>query len=70
MKMKALTVCARAHASVFYSVKKIVKLLKKFERWPNEWSGVKALEDKPRSGWPFFFTNCVRNIIKKKFKKL
>ena len=42
-----------------YSVKKkLVKLLKKSERWPNKWSKVKTLEDKPRSGWPFFHKLC------------
>ena len=30
----------------------------------NKWSKVKALEDKPRSGWPLFF-KCVRNVIEK-----
>ena len=64
MKMKAYTVCAKAHASIFmafwlFSQKKIVKLLKKSERWPNKWSKVKTLEDtKPRSGWPFFHKLC------------
>ena len=63
MKMKAYTVCARAQASIFmvfwpFSQKKIVKLLKKSERWPNKWSKVKTLEDKPRSGWPFFHKLC------------
>ena len=71
MPMKAYTVCARAQASIFivfwpFSPKKIAKLLKKSERWPNKWSKVKTLEDKPRSEWPPFFTiNCVRNIIEK-----
>ena len=69
MKMKAYTVCARAQASIFmvfwsFSQNKIVKLLKKSERWPNKWSKVKTLEDKPKSAWPFF-TNCARNIIEK-----
>ena len=70
MKMKAYTVCARAQASIFMVFwpfspkKKIVKLLKKSERWPNKWSKVKTLEDKPGSERPFF-TNCVRNIIEK-----
>ena len=41
-----------------HSVKKIAKLLKKSERWPNKWSKVKTLEDKPRSGWPFFHKMC------------
>ena len=41
-----------------HSVQKIVKLLKKSERWPNKWSKVKTLEDKPRSGWPFFHKLC------------
>ena len=63
MKMKAYTVCARAQASIFmvfwpFSPKKIAKLLKKSERWPNKWSKVKTLEDKPRSGWPFFHKLC------------
>ena len=69
MKMKAYTVCARAQASIFYGClaiqsKKIAKLLKKSEQWPNKRSKVKTLEDKPRSGWPFF-PNCVRHIIEK-----
>ena len=34
--------------------KEIAKLLKTSERWPNKWSKSKTLEDKPRSGWPFF----------------
>ena len=34
-------------------------------RWLNKWSKVKTLENKPRSGWPFFFTNCVTNVIEK-----
>ena len=64
MKMKAYTVCAKAHASIFmafwlFSQNKIVKLLKKSERWPNKWSKVKTLEDtKSRSGWPFFHKLC------------
>ena len=64
MKMKAYTVCAKAHASIFmafwlFSQKKIVKLLKKSEPWPNKWSKVKTLEDtKSRSGWPFFHKLC------------
>ena len=32
--------------------------MKKSERWPNKWSKVKNLEDKPRSGWPFFHKMC------------
>ena len=63
MKMKACIVCARAQASIFmvfwqFSPKKIAKLLKKSERWPNKWSKVKTLEDKLRSGWPFFHKLC------------
>ena len=64
MKMKAYTVCARDQASIFMVFwplspkKKIAKLLKKSERWPNKWSKVKTLEDKPRSGWPFFHKLC------------
>ena len=38
--------------------KKIDKLLKKSERWPKKWSKVKTLEDKLRSGWPFFHKLC------------
>ena len=34
------------------------KLLKKSERWPNKWSKVKTLEDKPRSAWPFYHKLC------------
>ena len=57
------TVCASAQASIFMvfwpvSPKKIAKLLKKSERWPNKWSKVKTLEDKPRSEWPFFHKLC------------
>ena len=57
------TVCARAQASIFmvfwpFRPKKIAKLLKKSERWPNKWSKVKTLEDKPRSGWPLFHKLC------------
>ena len=29
----------------------------------NNWSKVQTLEDKPRSGWPFFSTNCVKNVV-------
>ena len=32
--------------------------MKKSERWPNKWSKVKTLEDKPRSAWPFFHKLC------------
>ena len=35
------------------------------EWWVNNWSKVKTLEDKPKSGWPVFFTNCVRNVSEK-----
>ena len=41
--------------------KKIVKLLKKSERWPNKWSKVKTLEDQPRSAWPFFHKVCEKS---------
>ena len=62
MKMKASAVCARAQVSSLWfsghSVQKSAKLLKKSERWPNKWSKVKNLEDKPRSGWPFFHKMC------------
>ena len=65
MKMKAYTVCARDQASIFMvfwpfsqKEKKIAKLLKKSERWPNKGSKVKTLEDKPRGGWPFFHKTC------------
>ena len=61
--MKAYTVCARVQASIFHGrlaiqSKKIAKLLKKSERWPNKLSKAKTLEDKPRSGWPFFLKPC------------
>ena len=70
VKMKAYTVCARAQASIFmvfwpFSQKKIVKLLKKSERWPNKWSKVKTLEDKPRSGWPFSHKLREKSVIEK-----
>ena len=64
MKMKVYTVCARAQASIFmvfwpFSQNKIVKLSKKSEQsWPNRWSKVQTLEDKPRSGEPFFHKPC------------
>ena len=35
------------------------------EWWVNNWSKVKTLEDKPKSGWPVFSTNCVRNVSEK-----
>ena len=38
--------------------KQIAKMLKKCEGWPNNWSKVKTLEDKPSSGWPFFHKTC------------
>ena len=41
-----------------FSKKKIAKLLKESERWPKKWSEVKTLEDKLRSGWPFFHELC------------
>ena len=47
----------------FSSKKKNAKLLKKSERWPNKWSKVKTLEDKPRSGWPFFHKLCEKLIL-------
>ena len=56
------------HLFLRYSVhlvKEIVKLLKKSERRENKWSKVKTLQDKPRSRWPGFFTNCVKNITEK-----
>ena len=40
--------------------KKSAKLLKKSERWPNQWSKLNTLEDKPRSGWPFFHKMCLK----------
>ena len=63
MKMNAYTVCARVQASNFmvfwpFSPKKIAKLLKKSDWWLNKWSKVKTLEDKLRSGWPFFHKLC------------
>ena len=56
------------HLFLRYSVhlvKEIVKLLKKSERWENKWSKVKTLQDKPRSRWLGFSTNCVKNVIEK-----
>ena len=56
------------HLFLRYSVhlvKEIVKLLKKSERWENKWSKVKTLQDKPRSRWPVFSINCVKNVIEK-----
>ena len=63
MKMKAYNVCARAQASISWSSgnsvkKKKVILLEKSERWRDKWSKVKTLENKPRSGWPFFHKLC------------
>ena len=65
---RTLFVLELRHLFLRYSVhlvKEIVKLLKKSERWENKWSKVKTLQDKPRSRWPFFFTNCVKNVIEK-----
>ena len=65
---RALFVLELRHLFFRYSVhliKEIVKLLKKSERWENKWSKVKTLQDKPRSRWPVFFTNCVKNVIEK-----
>ena len=56
------------HLFLRYSVhlvKEIVKLLKKSERGENKWSKVKTLQEKPRSRWPVFFTNGVKNVIEK-----
>ena len=47
-----------------FSPKKIAKLS---ERWPNKWSKVKTLEDKPRSGWPFLHKLCEK-YYRKSFK--
>ena len=56
---KYLKSYSRCDIRWYYSVKKkIAKLLKKSERWPNKWSKVRTLEDKPRSGWPFFHKLC------------
>ena len=67
--MKAYTVCARAQASIFTVLcpfsQRNCQLLKKSERRENKWSKVKTLQDKPRSRWPGFFTNCVKNVIEK-----
>ena len=56
---------ARAQASIlmvfwpFSRKKSNAKLLEKSERWPNKWSKVKALENKPSmSEWPFFHKMC------------
>ena len=65
---RTLFVLELRHLFLRYSVrlvKEIVKLLKKSERWENKWSKVKTLQDKPRSRWPVFFTNCVKNVIEK-----
>ena len=65
---RTLFVLELRHLFLRYSVhlvKEIVKLLKKSERWENKWSKVKTLQDKPRSRWPGFFTNCVKNVIEK-----
>ena len=54
--------------------------LSRFARWPNKWSKVTTLEDKPRSEWPFFHKLCEKyyrksctymrnNSTKKKGKK-
>ena len=69
---RTLFVLELRHLFLRYSVhlvKEIVKLLKKSERWENKWSKVKTLQDKPRSRWPVFFTNCVKNVIKKAVTK-
>ena len=53
------------HLFIRYSVhfvKEIVKLLKKSEPWENKWSKVRPLQDKPRSRWLGFLTNCVKNV--------
>ena len=34
------------------------------QRWPNKWSKVKTLEDKPRTGWPF-----IRKLCEKYYRK-
>ena len=49
MKMKTYTICARDQASIFmvfwpFSQKQNCQIVEE----------VKTLEDKPRSGWPFF----------------
>ena len=33
--------------------------------WENMWSKVKTLQDKPRSRWLVFLTNCVKHVIEK-----
>ena len=53
MKMKTYTICARDQASIFmvfwpFSQKKNCQIVEE----------VKTLEDKPRSGWPFFHKMC------------
>ena len=55
LELRHLFVWSSSHS---VKKKKIAKLLKKSERWPNKWSKVKTLEDKPRSGWPFFHKLC------------
>ena len=67
--MKAHTVCARAQASIFTVLcsfsQRNCQIVGKSERWKNKWSKVKTLPDKPRSRWPVFFANCVKNVIEK-----
>ena len=55
LELKHLFLCSSGH-----SVKKKSPNCRKSlpERWPNKWSKVKTLEDKPRSGWPFFHILC------------
>ena len=73
MKMKAYTVCARAQASFFYgplaiqSKKKHRQIVE--EVWTMTEKVVKSkdlsLEDKLRSGWPFFHKMCEKYFRKK-----
>ena len=63
MKMKAYTVCARPRASMFmvfwlFSQKKLSNYWRSLNDDQAKWSKVKTLEDKPRSGWPFFHKPC------------
>ena len=64
MQMKAYTACASAQAYIFiafwpFSPKKIARLLKKSEQWPNKWSKVKTNQGVNVR----FFTNSVWEII-------
>ena len=64
-KMKAYNVLCYS-SGIFFSHGLLANQSRKLsEWWVNNWSKVKTLEDKPKSGWPVFFTNCVRNVSEK-----